>query len=62
MVKFRNKEFDDVRTNEDGEDEYLWEGEWMTAQQMDDMEYFLNGYTRAVRSANGDADDPDFDY
>ncbi|WP_455108137.1 hypothetical protein [Porphyromonas sp.] len=61
MVIFKGREFDAVRTNEDGEDEYLYDGEWMTEEDMDEMEYFLNDYTRAVRRANGDADDPDFD-
>lgn len=62
MVRFRGKEFDDVRTNEYGEDEYLWDGQWMTADDMDAMDFYLNEYVRDVRRANGDADDPDFDY
>lgn len=62
MATYDGREFDDERINENGETEYLWEGEWRTGEEWDEVGYWLGEYTRSVRRANGSDDDPDFDY
>lgn len=61
MVIFKDREFEAVRTNEYGENEYLWEGEWFTEPHLCDLDLFPVDYTRSVRLVNGDAENPDFD-